>query len=102
MIAQTESGAHVLSEREEIRFILRMGDLHEIASPGFRRRVKLAREQGLLDAVLADDQEAVMERTSQLLSELAAQMCRVAPEAQSCVNRRRETPVQPQMGISPS
>jgi len=51
-----------------------IGEVQMIATPGFARRARLAREQGLLDSVLADDRQELLGRASELISRLAAQI----------------------------
>jgi hypothetical protein len=59
---------------ETWRAFFSIGDVEEIASPGFGRRVRIARELGLLDKLLQDDQEALSEYASDVKSRIMAQL----------------------------
>lgn len=58
--------------KEEWAAFVRIGDLEEIASPRFARLAKLARDEGLLEAMLVNDSEEVVRRVSELSTYLAA------------------------------
>lgn len=62
------------STPEEWTAFWKMGQIREIASPGFANRVALAREVGLLAPMLAGDSEAVAKRASELLATLSDQI----------------------------
>lgn len=53
--------------------VLELHDLKETASPRFADLVSLAREEALLEAILAHQPEAVRERALKLLVALAVQ-----------------------------
>ena len=59
---------------EEWAAYWKMGQIREIASPGFADRVALAREVGLLAPMLEGDSAEVAKRVSELLATLAAQI----------------------------
>ncbi len=59
---------------ERWRAFFTIGDVEEIASPGFGRRVRIAQELGLLDKLLEDDQEALLEYASNLKLRILAQL----------------------------
>jgi hypothetical protein len=59
---------------EEWTAFWKMGQIREIASPGFAGRVVLAHEEGLLSLILAGDLESVEKRASELLTILSAQI----------------------------
>jgi hypothetical protein len=59
---------------ETWRAFFSIGDVEEIASPGFARRVRIAQELGLLDKLLEDDQEALLEYASNLKSRIMGQL----------------------------
>jgi hypothetical protein len=59
---------------ETWRAFFSIGDVEEIASPGFGRRVRIAQELGLLDKLLGDDQEALLEYAFNLKSRVLAQL----------------------------
>ncbi len=59
---------------EERRAFFTLGDVDDIASAAFGRRVQIAHELGLLDELIAGDREAVLRRTSGLKSFLFAQI----------------------------
>lgn len=49
----------------------RIGQITEIAEPGFWNRVKIAREEGLLEAILADQAQVVQERAKVAIAALS-------------------------------
>jgi hypothetical protein len=59
---------------EQSRALFTIGDVDAIASPLFCRRVRIARDLGLLDELLAQDHEAVSKRASELKARVFAQL----------------------------
>jgi hypothetical protein len=60
--------------RKQVREFFTIGDVDAIASPVFCRRVRIARDLGLLDKLLAHDHEAVSRRASELKARILAQV----------------------------
>ena len=63
----------------EWRAFYKIGQIREIASPGFADRVALAHEEGLLGPMLEGDQAAVQRRASQCIAALSAQIRYMCP-----------------------
>lgn len=59
---------------DEWRAFVKMGQIREILAPRFAYLVSLARAEGLLNGLLADDPEAVQRLGSELMDTLAAQI----------------------------
>jgi hypothetical protein len=59
---------------DEWRAYWRIGQIREIASPGFAYRVNLARELGLLAPLLAGDSDKVATVASECIESLSAQI----------------------------
>src|SRR3954463_3626647 len=68
---------------EEWRAFWRIGQIKEIASPGFARRLNLAREEGLLAPLLAGDSDTVARLASECIESLSEQICWVYPQPSS-------------------
>jgi hypothetical protein len=56
------------------RAFFTIGDVEDIASLAFARRVRIAREMGLLDKLLVDDRDAVSKWASELKAHAFAQI----------------------------
>ena len=59
---------------EELAAFWKIGQIKEIIAPGFAYRVNLAREEGLLDAILAGQTEEVRERASKSIAALSVRV----------------------------
>jgi hypothetical protein len=56
------------------RAFFTIGDVEDIASPAFARRVRIAQEMGLLEKLLLDDRDAVSKWASELKTHVFAQI----------------------------
>lgn len=65
---------------EEWRAFWRIGQIREIAEPGFARRLEIAREEGLLALLLAGDRDGVERVASECIESLSAQIRWVYPQ----------------------
>src|ERR1700730_11510789 len=64
---------------DEWRAYWRIGQIREIASPGFARRLEIAHEEGLLAPLLAGDSDKVARVASECIESLSAQIRWVYP-----------------------
>ena len=76
-----------------------IGQIRLILEPGFAYRVKLAHEEGLLDAILAGREEEVLECGSRLISALSARVHWRYPQELPHSEMRQEDR-RPDLGIS--
>jgi hypothetical protein len=65
---------------EEWQAYWRIGQIKEIASLGFARRLTIAREEGLLAPLLAGDSDKVASLASECIALLSVRICWVYPQ----------------------
>ena len=80
---------------EEWYAFWKIGQIREIASPGFAYRANLARELGLLDAILAGQEEEARQHALEWIAVLSAQIRWVYPTVQPHTATPAECPAHP-------